>query len=601
MQHAHRDIMWLIDVKTLRLVEFCRRPPPYAALSHTWGTEEVSFDEFRRTKHIQFRPRFRKIRAACRQARKDGLEYAWIDTCCIDKSNNSELSEAINSMFAWYRKAEVCYAYLTDVPAIRHAGDLRTPFSPFGRSRWFRRGWTLQELIAPRRVEFYDARWRRIGEKHDLAAELEDITGIGSDTLRDSSALHLISLGRRMSWAADRETTRPEDLAYSMLGIFDVQMPLIYGEGAEKAFLRLQRHILEQDSDDDTLFAWRSGPAPKHQPPQLRGLFAAWPSEFKHFRPSWYSEVTGTKVVPRARISRGLAAGSEIAAIRVAGNSLEITAPIERVAQSQSGESAVMALNCVMGEEYSLLEAKDWHPVGIYVEQLPDNRYARARPSELVSLEPSASSKTIRMSKNRYDVNKSLARSHRPQIMADIEMRDIVWKGDTASFQYGFYIPSPKVLAIEGRFRQMSIIRRELPRRLSYDAIGRDLAIGQGSGGFLVSGPRLHAPSTTILELGLGAETETASLQVRLQTRPAEDGASIFSPDSLVTIRVTSATPGHPNSSTMTLGQMGDSPGSCLTCSIPSGKEHLLAVLRLASVGHLKLCYITFERGGGPP
>ncbi|KAK0639376.1 heterokaryon incompatibility protein-domain-containing protein [Cercophora newfieldiana] len=249
--------MWLIDVKTLKLVEFVRRPPPYAALSHTWGKEEVGFDEFRRARHIQFWSRFRKIRATCQQARKDGLDYAWIDTCCIDKSNNSELSEAINSMFAWYRQAEVCYAQLEDVPTVL-PGDFSRPFSPFGRSRWFRRGWTLQELIAPRRVEFYDARWRMIGEKHDLADELEAITGIGSDTLRDKTSMHLISLGRRMSWATDRETTRPEDLAYSLLGIFDVQMPLIYGEGAEKSFLRLQHHILEQDGDDDTLFAWRS-------------------------------------------------------------------------------------------------------------------------------------------------------------------------------------------------------------------------------------------------------------------------------------------------------------------------------------------------------
>jgi hypothetical protein len=202
--------MWLIDVKTLRLVEFLRRPPPYAALSHTWGKEEVSFHEFRNAKQIRFGTRFKKIRETCRQALRDGLEYAWIDTCCIDKSNNSELSEAINSMYAWYRQAEVCYAHLEDVPTV-NPRDLKGSFSAFRRCRWFRRGWTLQELLAPRRVEFYDTRWGKIGEKYELADELEAITGIGSATLRDSSSIHLTSIGSRMSWAAERETTRPED------------------------------------------------------------------------------------------------------------------------------------------------------------------------------------------------------------------------------------------------------------------------------------------------------------------------------------------------------------------------------------------------------
>jgi hypothetical protein len=156
-------------------------------------------------------------------------------------------------MFRWYERAEVCYAYLSDV-----SGDanLQEDVSEFVESRWFTRGWTLQELVAPKSVLFYSKRdkgWHFLGTKEELCDQISTITGIDTDTLY-GAGLELASVARKMSWASHRETTRIEDTAYCLLGIFDVNMPLLYGEG-QKAFLRLQEEILRASSDY-SLFAW---------------------------------------------------------------------------------------------------------------------------------------------------------------------------------------------------------------------------------------------------------------------------------------------------------------------------------------------------------
>ena len=177
-----------------------------------------------------------KIRHACRIARENGYRYIWIDSCCIDKASSSELSEAINSMYRWYCLSTVCYAYLADVPPGK---DSREEESAFRRSRWFERGWTLQELIAPSSVTFLAADWTPIGSKHILADLIEDIAGIPDEALLHAQSLDEFSVAQRLSWAARRETTRVEDRAYSLLGIFDINMPTLYGEG-ELAFRRLQ-------------------------------------------------------------------------------------------------------------------------------------------------------------------------------------------------------------------------------------------------------------------------------------------------------------------------------------------------------------------------
>lgn len=193
------------------------------------------------------------------QAATDTIKYSWIDTCCIDKTSSAELTEAINSMFRWYRNAAVCYVYLSDVSISTNNESFRSGLlSPTlwtlncQHSKWFTRGWTLQELIAPASLRFYSAQGKQLGEKHALAHELNKITGISVHVLQGGSMSHF-SFEERMSWAAERKTKREEDLAYSLLGIFDVHMPLIYGEGQEKTFNRLRRAIRESVDDDPPL------------------------------------------------------------------------------------------------------------------------------------------------------------------------------------------------------------------------------------------------------------------------------------------------------------------------------------------------------------
>ena len=192
-----------------------------------------------------------KIREACRVARENGYRYIWIDSCCIDKSSSSELSEAINSMYKWYGLAAVCYAFLADVPP---GEDHQAWGSAFRKSRWFGRGWTLQELIAPLSVEFLSADWAPIGSKHALVDVAESITKIDYKALLHMEPLDAFSVAQRLSWAASRETTREEDRAYSLLGILDINMATLYGEG-DRAFRRLQEQIMQR-TPDQSLFAW---------------------------------------------------------------------------------------------------------------------------------------------------------------------------------------------------------------------------------------------------------------------------------------------------------------------------------------------------------
>ena len=191
----------------------------------------------------------------------------WVDTCCIDKTNNAELSEAINSMWKWYSNSGVCFAYLADVPRTGYDNNRWRSKAPAGnvlsqeslylfqQSSWFTRGWTLQELLAPHDVKFCDAQWNVFGTKYDLASELLEITGIRRRYLRDREPLTTASIAMRMSWASNRRTTKKEDMAYCLLGLFDVNMPLLYGEG-DKAFMRLQLEIIKK-SPDESIFAWK--------------------------------------------------------------------------------------------------------------------------------------------------------------------------------------------------------------------------------------------------------------------------------------------------------------------------------------------------------
>ena len=237
----------------------------YAILSHRWiGDTEVNHDEMadlalmekRERDEIRKRAGYKKILDTCRQAKKDGYEWVWVDTCCIDKRSSAELSEAINSMYRWYANAKVCYAYLHDVdgssfPTKRD--DDKHPKSN-GWPEWFSRGWTLQEMIAPSNLQFFNKNWQHIGDKKTLAHNLSAITGVPWYILEDGLNRNCPCVAQIISWAANRTTTRVEDRAYSLMGLLDVNMPMLYGEG-RKAFHRLQLEII-RSSDDQSIFAW---------------------------------------------------------------------------------------------------------------------------------------------------------------------------------------------------------------------------------------------------------------------------------------------------------------------------------------------------------
>ncbi|KAI0471468.1 heterokaryon incompatibility protein-domain-containing protein [Xylariaceae sp. FL0804] len=281
--------MRLIDVKTLKLKDFfgpCM--PSYATLSHRWiPDEEVTFQDWELLeKHREQSPSetagrtsataakaaaivnkagYAKIKNACRRAQDDGLDYLWCDTNCIDKTSSTELSEAINSMYNWYYDSKVCYAYLAD------------PGS-FAKSEWFRRGWTLQELLTPPNVHFFDHRWARLGDRRELSDRISKITRIHTGVLHDRTTTRNYSVAQRMSWAAGRKTTRSEDIAYCLLGIFEINMPLLYGE-KENAFQRLQQDIIKV-SRDQSIFAWDLLDDARKHP--WSGALALSPTAFRH-------------------------------------------------------------------------------------------------------------------------------------------------------------------------------------------------------------------------------------------------------------------------------------------------------------------------------
>ncbi|KAH9914765.1 heterokaryon incompatibility protein-domain-containing protein [Epithele typhae] len=239
--------MWLLGTARANLVFFPRPEhvpePGYAILSHTWGPREDTFQAVQKLNEEakQATPADAlkaRISELSLQAEKFEYEFAWVDTCCIDKTSSAELSEAINSMFQYYSHSAVCYVYLSDVPSIPYEESFR-------RSKWHFRGWTLQELLASPVVLFFSEQWELLGTKHDLAQLLYEATGVPAAVLRFETDIQHMSIVERLSWASRRETTRPEDIAYCLFGIFGINMPTLYGEGGEKAFYRLLEEIMK--------------------------------------------------------------------------------------------------------------------------------------------------------------------------------------------------------------------------------------------------------------------------------------------------------------------------------------------------------------------
>jgi hypothetical protein len=377
--------------------EFGQDIPKYAVLSHTWGRDEVLFEHIRNGTSRNHEASSKVINAI-QQAANDGYEYIWIDSCCIDKSSSAELSEAINSMYVWYERAEICYAILEDVSGLDEA-DFE---STFMASRWFTRGWTLQELLAPKQVIFLGRQqtgsWISLGDRNSLQSLISKCTFIHTDHLAGVRSMHEASISERMSWAAERKTKREEDIAYCLLGLFSVNMPMLYGEGP-RAFLRLQEEIMKI-SDDMSIFAWTDTPAeaatdgypdiervnPARLGPNVRtadpksvttptstadiwrGLLADSPSAFSRSRKFIPWKHYLRKQVPYQLTNRGLSI------------SLNLT-PL-----SGPGSLFVADIQCALDDG---LKQKDKTPIGVYLTKTSahSNNYARVRCERLVSFE----------------------------------------------------------------------------------------------------------------------------------------------------------------------------------------------------------------------
>ncbi|KAK7724424.1 hypothetical protein SLS63_008681 [Diaporthe eres] len=288
--------------------------PPYAILSHTWGDDEVSLQAMQglKAKYMTKKSRsLKKVIDAARLAASHGYRWIWIDTCCIDKNSSAELSEAINSFYRWYENAGVCYVYLDDYPEGQH--DASSDFAEhpdtwtLQNTRWVTRGWTLQELVAPKMVRFYTKYRQPMGEKRDpsVCQALTRATGIEIGVLSGQITVAEISVANRMKWASKRLTKRPEDVAYCLMGLFGVNMPPLYGEGGARAFIRLQEQILKIN-DDQSIFAWQRHS--KDEDKSMHGLLASSPAYFQNTR-SIYLMPTGfqsTSSVPWSMTNKGL-------------------------------------------------------------------------------------------------------------------------------------------------------------------------------------------------------------------------------------------------------------------------------------------------------
>ncbi|KAI6131893.1 heterokaryon incompatibility protein-domain-containing protein [Pisolithus croceorrhizus] len=293
----------------------------YCILSHRWGhevccREMVELANMGNRREIRKRDGYQKILRACERTKDDGFRWLWVDTCCIDDRSSSEVSEAINSMFHWYKNSQRCYAYLHDTTLFPAKAD-NDNFKAFnGWPEWFSRGWTLQELIAPKDLQFLNKDRKYIGDKQSLASVLEKITRVPSSVLRDGLSSYHPSAAQVMSWAADRRTTRTEDRAYSLMGLLDVNTPMLYGE-RKKAFQRLQLEVI-RTSNDQTIFAWdpegktRRGSSVLADDPELfkdcHDVVQIQPKEFNSEMLSvWSSSLTAaTNTMPTIPNDQGL-------------------------------------------------------------------------------------------------------------------------------------------------------------------------------------------------------------------------------------------------------------------------------------------------------
>ena len=362
--------MRLLNTESLELEEFFdSNAPQYAILSHTWGKEEISFFEMQAPNEAtRSKTGFQKIVNFCALAKRRGFKYGWADSCCIDKRSSAELSEAINTMYRYYYDAEECLVYLADVPSnfdgfIDRDGQLAAVQS----SRWFGRGWTLQELIAPKERHFFAEDWSLIDIGDDLNWILSDITSINVKVLHNRDTISDFCVAQRMSWASRRQTTRSEDMAYSRMGLFNVNMPVIYGEGAVKAFRRLQNEIM-QTSFDQTIFAWAANC-------ESSGLLASSPADFYYtpplglWHPSNLSPFTMTNVGLSIRLNM-IERDEEVGGSRIARSVAALQCDVKigdswkiLMVHLQPVGNARFVVNGKQCQAYRRIRCDEWFPV----------------------------------------------------------------------------------------------------------------------------------------------------------------------------------------------------------------------------------------------
>ncbi|EPE34213.1 hypothetical protein GLAREA_07226 [Glarea lozoyensis ATCC 20868] len=372
--------MRLLNASTFEMCEFFPHDtPPYAILSHTWGSKEISFQDYQSHNLPSVNhPARRKLTGCCKQAKIDGIDWVWIDTCCIDKTSSSELSEAINSMYAWYEESEVCYVYLEDVSypeGIVEPEHIRVEFT---WARWFTRGWCLQELLAPRKVEFYTKDWAEIGTKRSLQHSIEFVTGIPADALLKRTKLSDYTIAYRMSWASKRETTRPEDEAYCLLGIFELSMPLIYGEG-RRAFQRLQQEIIRQ-TEDYTFLLWSE---------RLRepaGVLASSPGCFLQMHFENHAEMLSMRVIPTVVTDTGYGTLRSVFANKSALMTIGGDLNVRQISAEKYDEDHAPAEMGSSSVANSILDFNKWKPLQITTRGLHMSTFVRRLNSNSRSL-----------------------------------------------------------------------------------------------------------------------------------------------------------------------------------------------------------------------
>ncbi|KAL0945654.1 hypothetical protein HGRIS_014808 [Hohenbuehelia grisea] len=252
------------------LVEIVESHTKYAILSHRWEKDELDYTKAKALPQNFLQRRFKsqgreKIRKFCEQASQYSCDYVWFDTGCIDKSSSSELEESIRSMFNWYRNSEICIVYLAGTKSM---------LDPHKKDDWFKRGWTLQELLAPPRMKFFNSDWTpTTSSQYDIDRTTTLTRRVPEFSVRLSAASGIYPVERLhnyvpgveqarevLHWASARQTTRPEDMAYCLIGLLNLELSVAYGEGYPTAFYRLQVEVMRR-TEDRGLFFWSGSPS----------------------------------------------------------------------------------------------------------------------------------------------------------------------------------------------------------------------------------------------------------------------------------------------------------------------------------------------------